>query len=100
MRGCLKDLGCSNSRFNDAAVEYSVTYIADASVNSMYIDVPMPGLPNVSQIMSYVMYDVARARAKEWIKNHPQPHSPLCLLGTIPAQASGLMQGLPSVNRH
>jgi len=61
MGKCLKDL----SRFNNAAVEYSVTYIADASVNSMYIDVPMPGLPNFSQIMSDVMYDVARARAKE-----------------------------------
>ena len=65
MWGCLKDL----SRFNNAAVEYSVTYIADASVNSMY-DVPMPGLPNFSQVTSDVMYDVARARAKEWIKNH------------------------------
>jgi len=94
MGKCLKDLGCSNSRFNNAAVEYSVTHIADASVNSMY-DVPMPGLPNFSQVMSDVMYDVARARAKEWIKNHPQPHSPLCLLGTIPAQASGLMRGSP-----
>lgn len=67
MRGHLKDL----SRFNNTAVEYSVTYIADASVNSVYIDVPMPGLPNVNQVTSDVMYDVARARAKEWIRNNP-----------------------------
>ena len=54
--------------FNDV-IRYSATYAADASMNTMYIDVPILGLPNASQVMSDVMYDVAIARAKEWVRN-------------------------------
>jgi hypothetical protein len=61
----LKGLG----RLNNVAVRYSATYAADASMNSVYIDMSIPGLPNVSQVMSDVMYDVVMARAKEWVRN-------------------------------
>ena len=58
-----------HGNLNNVAIWYSVTYAADASMNTVYIDVPIPGLPNASQVMSDVMYDVAMARAKEWIRN-------------------------------
>ena len=88
----LKCLG----RLNNVAIRYSATYAADASMNTVYIDVPMPGLPNVNQVMSDVMYDVAIARAKEWLETtYPQSRNPLCPLGTILAQALGLMRGSP-----
>jgi hypothetical protein len=36
---------------------------------SVYIDVPMLGLPPLTQAMSDVMYDEAMARAKDWVRN-------------------------------
>jgi hypothetical protein len=38
-------------------------------MNTVYIDMSMPSLPNVSQVMNDVMYVVAMARAKEWVRN-------------------------------
>jgi hypothetical protein len=39
-------------------------------MNTVYIDVPMPGSLNASQVMSDVMYDVAMARVKDWVRNN------------------------------